>query len=90
MIVQLYLWALFYLLLLGGGGYGAYRVVRWKLGTDQRRQHQLMGARNLKLLQAHDEEICRLCDHPTSPEKDLFDPKIGWHHGRCIKKLLNE
>lgn len=90
MVLQLYFWILFYLALLGGGGYGVYRAVQRRLKSDQRRQHQLMGARNLKLLKAHDEEICRFCDRTTDPTKDLFDPKIGWHHGRCIKKLLND
>lgn len=91
MVLLLYGWIFLYLLLATGVGYGLY----WsgKKLLEHRRQlnyDQLKGIRNAHLLKMKMEEVCVFCNEPVDPEQDAYEPKFGWHHGRCYVKLLND
>lgn len=89
MVLQLYLWILFYILLAGGGVYGVRWAGKKLLRKRELTDHQLQGNRNARLLKAKMEEVCSFCDKPTDPDRDAYEPGTGWYHSRCMKRLLN-
>ncbi len=45
------------------------------------------GRRNAKLLRAHENQVCFVCDELAQGPDDCFEPDKGWYHPHCLKGL---
>lgn len=90
MIARLIVFIFCYVGIGGGVLYVAVRAMNRLLAPHlRRRTNQQLGARNARLLEAHEDETCAICLKPIDPHVDLYHKRRGWMHDKCYRDLLS-